>query len=74
MPELDGIQTTRMIREFELKEHFSRPAYIVALTGNALDEDKQFYSSAGMNNFLSKPFTEGELRLILMDVAKRQDK
>lgn len=72
MPELNGIQTTMMIREFEQKEHFSRPAYIVALTGNALDEDKKFYSSAGMDNFLNKPFTEDELRLILMDVAKRQ--
>jgi CheY-like chemotaxis protein/anti-sigma regulatory factor (Ser/Thr protein kinase) len=74
MPEVDGLQATRMIREFEFHEHILLPAYVVALTANALAEDKQLCFSVGMNNFMSKPFTEGELRQILIEVARRQRK
>lgn len=74
MPEIDGLQSTQMIRKYELDENILRPAYVVALTANALSEDKQLCLSVGMDNFLSKPFTEGDLRQIIMDVARRQKK
>ncbi len=71
MPDVDGVQATRMIREFEEKEQVGSSAYVVAVTANALAEDKQLCLSVGMNNFLSKPFTEEELRNVLIDVARR---
>ena len=74
MPEADGVESTLMIREYELKEMISPPSYIVALTANSLIEDKQRCYAVGMDNFLTKPFTEGELRKIMIDVRKRNKK
>lgn len=69
MPELDGLKATEIIREFEKNEQIDRPAYIVALTANTLVEDKHLCFSAGMDNFLTKPFNHDELRQILIDVV-----
>ena len=46
----------------------------MAITANALIEDKQLCLKAGMNNFLSKPFGENGLRNILMEVVRHQEK
>ncbi len=74
MPVIDGLQATILIREYEQTTQKSTPAYVVALTANAMAEDKQLCFTAGMNNFLSKPFTENELRQIIIDLANRQNK
>ena len=50
MPELDGIETTRIIR--------STPGHqpaIIAMTANALESDKEFCLSNGMDDYISKP-------------------
>lgn len=72
MPLVDGLQATRMIRNMEFDKEIARPVHIVALTANVLPEDKHNCFAVGMNDFLVKPFTEGDLRQILVDVAKRQ--
>mgnify|MGYP000886987326 CR=1 FL=1 len=72
MPSVDGLQATLLIREYELAQQKDQPAYVVALTANAMAEDKQMCFNVGMDNFLSKPFTESELRQIIIDVAHRQ--
>ena len=74
MPEVDGLQATQIIREMESTQAIIRPAYIVALTANALAEDKLNCFSAGMDDFLVKPFTEGDFRQILSDLGKRNNK
>ncbi|HBL75275.1 MAG: hypothetical protein A2W90_22285 [Bacteroidetes bacterium GWF2_42_66] len=74
MPEVDGLQATRMIREYEQQNFIPHPAYVVALTANNMVEDKQLCFSVGMNNFLCKPFTEAGMRGILKDVARIQKK
>jgi PAS domain S-box-containing protein len=56
MPELDGIDTTRIIRKSTLPQ-----PWIIALTGNAFEEDKQTCSEAGMDDFVSKPIEIPEL-------------
>ena len=74
MPEVDGLRATAMIREYEKDQMRSFPAYIVALTANAMAEDKQRCLLSGMNNFLSKPFSEKELSQVLIEAGKRQGK
>jgi CheY-like chemotaxis protein len=50
MPEMDGIETTRRIREF-----MEIQPMIIAMTANAMKEDKDDCLEAGMDDFLSKP-------------------
>ncbi len=63
MPELDGYQAARAIREEERRRGGHIP--IVALTANALPEDRQRSLDAGMDDYLSKPYTEQDLRRVL---------
>ncbi|MBQ8092199.1 MAG: response regulator [Clostridia bacterium] len=58
MPEMDGLEATRMIRSMERVDAKSIP--IIALTANAFDEDVQRSMQAGLNAHLSKP-VEAEL-------------
>ncbi|MGY3213104.1 two-component regulator propeller domain-containing protein [Mucilaginibacter sp. HD30] len=51
MPELDGLQTTRSIRKMD---HIDQP-YIIAMTANAMPEDREECFAAGMDNYVSKP-------------------
>jgi len=60
MPDIDGLEATRRIRR---DPHGLTP--IVALTANALAEDRLACEAAGMNAFLTKPIREAELRTCL---------
>jgi len=53
MPEMDGLEATRRIRELDREDAKNVP--IIALTANAFDEDVQRSLQAGMNAHLSKP-------------------
>ena len=53
MPEMDGLEATRAIREMDRKDAKEIP--IIALTANAFDEDVQRSMQAGLNAHLSKP-------------------
>lgn len=59
MPKKDGFQTTAQLRA----QGLTTP--IVALTAYARAEDEQQCLDAGMNDFLSKPFRQSELREVL---------
>jgi CheY-like chemotaxis protein len=52
MPELDGLDATRRIRE-ELPDH--RQPRIIAMTANAFAEDRDRCVEAGMDDYISKP-------------------
>lgn len=56
MPEMDGFEATRSIREFE-RSHNQAPTPIVALTAHALQEHRDAVFACGMNHYLSKPIT-----------------
>jgi CheY-like chemotaxis protein/HPt (histidine-containing phosphotransfer) domain-containing protein len=62
MPHLDGYQTTRVIRR---READGQRVPIVALTGHALEGDRQQCLAAGMDDYLSKPLRETELYAVL---------
>ena len=53
MPEMDGLEATRAIREMDRPDAKTIP--IIALTANAFDEDVQRSLQAGLNAHLSKP-------------------
>jgi len=55
MPGTDGLAATRTIRNMEVSELEKQP-FIVALTGNAFEEDRMLAKRAGCDNFLAKPF------------------
>jgi len=59
MPEMDGMEATRHIRQLADPVKASIP--IIALTANALKGDSERYMAAGMNDYLSKPFDEAKL-------------
>jgi CheY-like chemotaxis protein len=62
MPELDGLGCTKQIREYEKTKNLMHCIYIVAVTANNDASDKQNCIEAGMNDFISKPFKENEIR------------
>lgn len=63
MPVMDGFEATRNIRAAE--QPAERPLRIVALTANAMSGDKEACLTAGMDDFLSKPFQIHELTAML---------
>ncbi|NNC67045.1 MAG: response regulator, partial [Gammaproteobacteria bacterium] len=64
MPVIDGYAATQMIRDIE-KEQSIKPVPIIALTANSMSGDRLKCLSAGMNDYLSKPFTLDRLDSIL---------
>jgi len=70
MPGTDGLEATAMIREYEKKNANFPETYIAAVTANSLNKDKDECIVGGMNNFLSKPFSEKELITILQEGLK----
>lgn len=71
MPEIDGIESTKIIRELEKNSQTEHPVFIVAVTANAFSEDKQKCMEAGMNEFISKPFKEAELMKIIKNAVRK---
>lgn len=67
MPGMDGLTTTRRIRE-----RFKRPLTIVAMTANAFDDDRRQCLEAGMDDFLAKPFNRQDLQRILRHLHERK--
>ena len=58
MPEMDGVETTHIIRRFH-EEYNDVP--IIALTANVLEETQAMFLVEGMNDFMAKPIEVGLL-------------
>lgn len=58
MPVMDGVTATQKIRALS---HPAAAVSIIAITANAMLEDREVCFSAGMNDFLSKPFNKEDL-------------
>lgn len=70
MPSMDGYQTTRAQREREA-ESGQRRVPIIALTAHAMTGDRSTAFAAGMDDYLSKPFTQKQLQKALLRWAAR---
>ncbi|WP_207422351.1 hybrid sensor histidine kinase/response regulator [Desertivirga brevis] len=66
MPEMDGLQATRAIRA-----DFEEQPIIVAMTANAMVEDKEECLASGMDDYISKPIKMEELLSMLQKQSKK---
>jgi signal transduction histidine kinase len=75
MPEMDGLEATRQIRQRQRQQsgethsHFQRPIAIVAMTANAMQGDRDKCVAAGMDDYLPKPVRPESLQAALQKAA-----
>jgi len=62
MPEIDGFTATRSIRDMKSDKRLTP---VIALTADAMEEDREKCLEAGMNGFISKPFRMEEIEEVL---------
>lgn len=68
MPVMNGIMATEIIRK-----NLKIKTPIIALTGSATREEKDFYLSSGMNSILLKPFTSDQLLNTLISINSKSN-
>ena len=66
MPGMDGFEVTRCIRQ---RENLVGRVPIIALTANAMKEDRERCLASGMDDYISKPFAHDELLAIIRKIA-----
>ncbi|MGI9410001.1 MAG: response regulator [Hyphomicrobiaceae bacterium] len=69
MPEMDGLEAARVIRQSEAAD---ARLPIVALTANAFDSDREKCLDAGMDEFIAKPLVPEELEKVITRFAPAQ--
>ncbi|NUM33236.1 MAG: PAS domain S-box protein [Candidatus Brocadiae bacterium] len=72
MPEMDGIETTRLIREQEKQTQTHIP--IIALTAGTFKEEQEKSLTSGMDDFLTKPIKPERLQSVLQKYLKKSNK
>ena len=66
MPEMDGLDATRNIRKLDMRQ-----PYIVAMTANAMQGDREMCLAAGMEFYITKPIRVPEL-VSALKLAKKK--
>lgn len=64
MPDMDGLECTRRIRQSEADT--ARHVPIIAMTANVMDEDRQRCLDVGMDDYMSKPFNSDQFKQMLL--------
>ncbi len=72
MPEMDGFEATKIIRELEKREGFPKTP-IVAFTAYAMKGDDQKCFAAGMDDYITKPVKRGAMVDVLKKWLKKDD-
>ena len=71
MPEMDGLTATRTIRKMEEEQSLARTP-VIGLTAHALVAEKQKCIDAGMDDYLSKPIVEADLKAAILRMLEKQ--
>ncbi|MDB5491604.1 MAG: sensor histidine kinase/response regulator, partial [Micavibrio sp.] len=69
MPEMDGLEATRRIRDHEKTEGKER-CIIIGMTAHALPADRDRCTAAGMDDYIAKPFDPNRLKTMLTRQVK----
>jgi len=69
MPEMDGLEAAREIRVRETNS--SAHCWIIALTANAMQGDREVCLAAGMDDYISKPIKTDEFGAALRTRPRR---
>ena len=69
MPNMNGYEATRRIRQFKNSKKAGIP--ILAMTANAFEEDKKMAMDAGMNGHVSKPIDVNVLERQILNILKK---
>jgi CheY-like chemotaxis protein len=70
MPEMDGVEATSKIRDWEKTNSIKNHVPIVAMTANTLKSDKDLFMNSGMDEFLGKPFNAADLVRVIESVHR----
>jgi two-component system sensor histidine kinase/response regulator len=73
MPELDGYEATRKIRELEAERNL-KPTQIIAMTASAMAGDRELCFAAGMNGYTTKPVDQHALNAALQKAESHLDR
>ena len=71
MPVMDGLDATRKIRAMEA-QNGQTPIPIIAMTANAMKEDRETSKEAGMNAHIAKPLNISEIQQALACVLREK--
>ncbi|MFA5906993.1 MAG: response regulator, partial [Desulfobacula sp.] len=73
MPVMDGLEATRIIREYEKKSSRSKKhILIIALTANAMKGDRARFIESGMDDYITKPIKRKDLDDAIVRCTSRQ--
>ncbi len=74
MPVMDGVDASVLIRMIERKQRRSKHTPIVALTAHAVRGDRERYLNGGMDDYITKPISIGEIERVLKKFLLSRDK
>lgn len=72
MPVMDGLETTRHIRDFETQHRLPRQP-IIALTSHPFSGDRESCEISGMDEYISKPFNPDYLKEVIERFMMKED-
>ena len=67
MPDMDGIETIRRMRELTEFDGYYKTVPFIAFTANAMNEARELFKSVGVEGFLAKPIDIKRLREVLRE-------
>ena len=73
MPEMDGYEATRLLRQAASQSDAVPRPHIIALTAGAMAGDRELCMAAGMDDYLAKPIRQSDLQTILQNLCAQTD-